>query len=161
MNIMASKKIFNKFANVAPALKIKISVMPGIFPIRRSSNFTSTSYTRERKSNNTFQARWRAPAAMELNRRRGQVAADQKLRYGQEKIPQRSQFTDWNYSAEISAFQARLGEQFDEETLVQAFKTRDYLEDLAIQRRRTFGTENTNLYEDGGKKIEVLFNFIW
>ena len=65
-------------------------------------------------------------------------------------IVRRSQFTDWNYSAEISAFQARLGEQFDEEKLLQAFKTSEYLEDITIQRRQTFGIEKHSFDNEEG-----------
>ena len=152
MNIMASKKIFNKIVRFEkPACQLKNSWIPQIFSIRPVSKHTPTSYTREKKLSNNFKPRWVAPTAMELNRRREKIAMDQKLRFGQEKIVKRSQFSDWNYSAEISAFQARLGEQFDEEKVIQAFKSREYLEDLAIQRRQTFGIENTNLYQHEGK----------
>ena len=132
---------------------LKNTFIPRIFSIRPASNHTPTSYTREKKLNSNFKPRWIAPTAMELNRRREKIAIDQKLRYGQEKIVKRSQFSDWNYTTEISAFQARLGEQFDEEKVIQAFKSREYLEDLAIQHRQTFGSENTNLYDHEGKRI--------
>ena len=107
-------------------------------------------YTRERRTHPDFQARWRAPTARELNKRREQIASDQILRDGQEKVVRRSDFTDWNYSAEISAFQARLGEKFDEEKLHQALKTREYLEDITIQRRKTFGIDSQNTFNEEG-----------
>lgn len=66
---------------------------------------------------------------------------DEILRDGKEKVVRRSQFTDWNYAAEISAFQSRVGEQFDDDKLIQSFKTRDYLEHLILQHGRTFGSE--------------------
>ena len=110
-----------------------------------------TRYTRERIRHHGFQARWRAATAVELNRRRQQIASDQILRHGQEKVVRRSDFTDWNYSAEISAFQARLGEKFDEEKLHQALKTREYLEDITIQRRKTFGIDSQNTFNEEGK----------
>ena len=120
---------------------LKTSTQPvNLFPEKGLSN----RYTRERKSNPNFKPRWVAPTAMEFNRRREKVANDQILRHGQENTVRRSQFTDWNYSAEISAFQARLGEKFDDEKLHQAFQTREYLEDVTIQRRQTFGVETIN-----------------
>ena len=157
MNIMASKQISNIITCLrTPACQQKCFWIPQISSCRASSTkHTVTSYTRERKLNNNFKPRWVAPTAMELNRRRAKIAIDQKLRFGQEKIVKRSQFSDWNYSAEISAFQSRLGEQFDEEKVIQAFKSREYLEDLAIQRRQTFGIENNNAYQHEGKCIWI------
>ena len=126
---------------------LKTSTQPVyLFPEKGISN----RYTRERKVNPNYKPRWVAPTALEFNRRREKVANDQILRHGQENVVRRSQFTDWNYSAEISAFQARLGEQFDEEKLLQAFKTSEYLEDITIQRRQTFGIEKHSFDNEEG-----------
>ena len=150
---MASKQLLSSVFHLSKSPfqinKHLTSVQLSLMIVR--SKHTDTSYTRERKLNGNFKARSLAPRAMELNRRRQRVAIDEKLRYGHEKVVKRSQFTDWNYTAEISAFQARLGEQFDEEKLLQAFKTREYLEDLTLQRRQTFGIEKQSYHEHEGK----------
>ena len=54
--------------------------------IRCVHNSKRTSYTREKKLNPNFRARWLAPAAQEFNRRRQKVAIDQILRDGKEKV---------------------------------------------------------------------------
>ena len=152
IKIMASKQIFNILKNFKSSYNFKnpLSIVPHTQPSNiifvRNASTAYTSYTKERKLNENFKPRWKKCAAIELNRRRAKVAIDEKLRYGHEKIVRRSQFTDWNYPAEISAFQARLSEQFDEDKLLQSFKTREYLEDLTMQRRITFGVENDNIY---------------
>ena len=87
----------------------KNMVSPGqILHFERYAHVQSTSYTRERKMNKAFQARWRAATFVEFNRRKKRVAIDQILRDGKEKVVRRSQFTDWNYDAEISAFQVSI-----------------------------------------------------
>merc|ERR1712150_264201 len=134
----ASKQLLSsvlRLSKTSYQIKSLTLVHPSLLRVNSRHSTTSTSYTRERKLAPGFKPRSIAPRAMELNRRRQRVAIDEKLRYGQEEVVKRSQFTDWNYPAEISAFQARLGEQFDEEKLLQAFKTREYLEDLTLQRR--------------------------
>ena len=130
---------------------LKTSTKPVLL---RSSTSIPSSYTRERRFSPVFRARSLAPTAMDLNRRREIIASDQILRHGQENVVRRSQFTDWNYSAEISAFQARLRENFDEEKLYQAFKTREYLEDMTIQRRRTFGVDSQNAFDQEGNSYQ-------
>ena len=123
-------------------------------PIRLK--YTSTSYTREKKLNPVFKPRWEAPRAMEINRRRERVAQDQRMRNGTEKVVRRSQFTDWNYSAELNAFQARVGEQFDEEKLWQSFKTREYLEASTLEHGKVFGIEKENsLNQLGGNPFYI------
>ena len=146
LSMMQAKKSFDSLLKCVRT--IKTSTQPVyLFPSKQ----IPSSYTREKYNNPDYKARWLAPTAMEINRRREKVAMDQKLRHGQENIVRRSQFTDWNYSAEISAFQARLGEKFDEEKLLQAFKTREYLEDITIQRRQTFGIEKQSFDNEEGK----------
>ncbi|GFR57735.1 39S ribosomal protein L44, mitochondrial-like [Elysia marginata] len=51
-----------------------------------------------------------------------------RLDVGPEKPRHRSEWTNWNYDAEIYAFGQRLGEEFDESTLRQAFINRSYVE---------------------------------
>ena len=153
LNVMYANKPFNSLQKCVRT--IKTSTQPVyLFPSKQ----IPSSYTREKKLNPNYKARWVAPTAMELNRRREKVAFDQKLRHGQEDIVRRSQFTDWNYSAEISAFQARLGEKFDEEKLLQAFKTREYLEDITIQRRQTFGIEKHSFDNEEGRHNSLNLN---
>ena len=48
-----------------------------------------------------------------------------------------------NYDAEISAFQARIGEQFDPPKLRQAFVTKEYLES-EIQSKKSLGFTDDN-----------------
>ena len=48
-----------------------------------------------------------------------------------------------NYDAEISAFQARIGEQFDAQKLRQAFVTKEYLES-EIQSKKSLGFTDDN-----------------
>ena len=149
---MASRRICNILNDFKSSYNFKnpLSIVPHAQPSNiifvRNASTAYTSYTKERKLNQVFKPRWKKCAAVELNKRRAKVAIDEKLRYGHEKIVRRSQFTDWNYPAEISAFQARLSEQFDEDKLLQSFKTREYLEDLTMQRKITFGIENDNIY---------------
>jgi len=70
-----------------------------------------------------------------INKRQEQVAFDQENRYGAQVVPRRSDFLDWNYSAELAAFQARLGESFDDEQLRKALVTRDYLETQHLKEK--------------------------
>ena len=137
-----------------------LTALPQFLPVqftRYVHQSKGTSYTREKKVNPNFKPRWRAPALMEFNRRRQRVQIDEILRDGKEKVVKRSQFSDWNYAAEISAFQSRVGEQFDEDKLIQSFKTRDYLEHLILQHGRTFGSETDgSLMESEGNYV-VLF----
>ncbi|GFO42737.1 39S ribosomal protein l44, mitochondrial-like protein [Plakobranchus ocellatus] len=51
-----------------------------------------------------------------------------RLDAGPEKPRRRSEWINWNYDAEIYAFGQRLGEEFEESTLRQAFINRSYVE---------------------------------
>jgi len=68
------------------------------------------------------------PMMKEMNRRRENIASDELLRTGKEKRTRRSDFIDWNYNSELVAFQARLGEKFDDSKLREAFITADFVE---------------------------------
>merc|ERR1719357_823497 len=69
-------------------------------------------------------------------------------------IPRRSSFSDWNYQAEIKAFQARIGESFDQELLAKAFVTESHV--MMEKKQEELGVEvstglvdNTKLASDG------------
>lgn len=107
----------------------------------------------------SVRARWVAPTLQEIVKRKEKVRTDHILRYGEEKVTRRSQFNDWNYTSELFAFQARIGESFEDSKLREAFITPDYLS--AEQERRAFlavdssegskmwGTDNSRLARTG------------
>ncbi|KAL4712355.1 hypothetical protein ACJJTC_001516 [Scirpophaga incertulas] len=63
--------------------------------------------------------RWVAPTLMELKRR------EKKL--GGKKTNPRNTFAEWNLEAELYAFGKRLNEEFNYDTLLQAFTDRSYV----------------------------------
>jgi len=75
------------------------------------------------------------PNLIAINQRADRVAFDQENRDGAEHVQRRSDFIEWNYDAELAAFQARIGEKFDERKLRQAFVTRDYLESEYLRKK--------------------------
>jgi len=98
------------------------------------------------------------PQLRDLNERREKIALDQNLRHGKEERPRRSDYVDWNYNAELVAFQARLGEKFDDSKLRDAFISSDYF-DAEKERQRdleitTDFCSNIQLAESGRKVIE-------
>lgn len=72
-------------------------------------------------------ARWVAPTLRELNIRKA------KLNLPESK--QRSGFIEWNFPAEIYAFNARLNENFHLEFLTQAFTQRSYIVQEELRQR--------------------------
>ncbi len=64
--------------------------------------------------------RWLRGAIVEINKRRDAVSLDGRLRDGHEKIWRRAEFVEWNYPAELYAFQSRIGENFDDALLREA-----------------------------------------
>merc|ERR1719483_702512 len=50
------------------------------------------------------------------------------LKDGKVPIMRRSQFSDWNYQAELNALQARIGETIDRELLARAFVMESHVE---------------------------------
>ncbi|RUS81014.1 hypothetical protein EGW08_011219 [Elysia chlorotica] len=81
-----------------------------------------------------------------------------RLDVGPEKQRRRSEWINWNYDAEIYAFGQRLGEDFNESTLRQAFINRSYVEGER-KKRAELGIDinavplqledNTQLADDG------------
>lgn len=63
--------------------------------------------------------RWVAPTLKDLYRRKKEMVP--------EPISRRSDFIDWNYKAEIYAFGKRLGEDFKEELLREAFTEKSFI----------------------------------
>lgn len=97
---------------------------------------------------------------LEMNHRKKMIRTDKLLRHGEEDVPRRSQFTEWNYGAELFAFGCRLGEKFDDSLLREAFTTEGYARAEA-RRQRELGVQfaeppNTNLRlaEKGEKLLE-------
>ncbi|KAH9505575.1 39S ribosomal protein L44, mitochondrial [Bulinus truncatus] len=89
-----------------------------------------------------------------------------RLEVGPEKERRRSEWINWNYDSEIFAFGKRLGEEFNEATLRQAFIHRSYVEKEKKKREElgldikglTFDlNDNSELAEKGG---ELLSNYI-
>lgn len=97
-----------------------------------------------------FIKRWMAPTLKEITRR--------KRNLGEQPEPKRNTFLEWNRSAEIYAFNKRLSERFNTETLEQAFTHRSYLIQEE-QRQKEMGLEdpvltiqeNTELIRKGEK----------
>lgn len=56
----------------------------------------------------------------------------------------RSRMTEWNYSAELYAFGARLGETFDEHLLREAFTSPEYIATESAKRKE-MGVDEANL----------------
>ncbi|XP_046734679.1 39S ribosomal protein L44, mitochondrial [Diprion similis] len=97
----------------------------------RIQRLTSVIYSGERGIK-----RWVAPTLREINKR--------KAKLGPQPEPRRSNFLDWNYNAEIFAFNKRLSENFDAELLEQAFTHRSYVAQEE-QKQREVGIENPEL----------------
>lgn len=93
------------------------------------------------------------PMAIEINKRLENVATDQKLRSGKEVHPRRSDFVEWNYNTELIAFQARLGEKFDDNTLRQAFISLEY---VAAQQKKLLELQNINSLESIEDEEDVV-----
>jgi len=111
---------------------------------RTASDNIDRRFNSERKKRNPWRVeRWYKPNLLEINKLQDRVAFDQENRYGAETVPRRSDFIEWNYDAEISAFQARIGEQFDAQKLRQAFVTKEYLES-EIQSKKSLGFTDDN-----------------
>ena len=111
---------------------------------RTASNNIDRRFNNEKKKRNPWRVeRWYKPNLLEINKLQDRVAFDQENRYGAETVPRRSDFIEWNYDAEISAFQARIGEQFDAQKLRQAFVSKEYLES-EIQSKKSLGFTDDN-----------------
>ena len=68
------------------------------------------------------------PMMKELNKRRENIATDEMLRTGKQTRNRRSDYIEWNYNSELVAFAARLGENFDDSKLREAFISTDFVE---------------------------------
>lgn len=83
-----------------------------------------------------------------------------RLRAGPDKERHRSEWSNWNYNAEIYSFGQRLGEEFNEDTLRTVFINRSYIEKEEA-RRKELGVaddiiplslvDNQELAEEGKK----------
>lgn len=71
--------------------------------------------------------RWMRPYLMELYHRR--------LQAGPEKERHRSEWSNWNYDAEVYAFGQRLGENFNDDTLRTIFINPSYIEKEEVRRK--------------------------
>merc|ERR1719483_1256900 len=64
------------------------------------------------------------------------------LKDGKVPIMRRSQFSDWNYQAELKALQPRIGETIDQSLLARAFVMESHVE-LEIRKQEELGVEVT------------------
>merc|ERR1719483_46670 len=64
------------------------------------------------------------------------------LKDGKVPVMRRSQFSDWNYQAELKALQSRIGETIDQSLLARAFVMESHVE-LEIRKQEELGVEVT------------------
>ncbi|KAK1117755.1 hypothetical protein K0M31_015696 [Melipona bicolor] len=104
--------------------------------------------------------RWVSPTQKEITRR--------KKRLPPQPEPKRSNFIEWNRSAEIYAFNTRLSEKFDTEKLDQAFTHKSYILD-ELKKQQEMGIEEPKLdishneeYIEKGREItsEVVKKYL-
>ncbi|XP_066905116.1 large ribosomal subunit protein mL44 isoform X2 [Halyomorpha halys] len=95
--------------------------------------------------------RWVAPTLKVLYKRKREM--------GPEPISRRSDFIEWNYKAEIYAFGKRLGEDFREELLREAFTEKSFI-NLEAEKLKKVGVDpqldmkdNSNFSVEGEKFI--------
>ncbi|XP_059478621.1 large ribosomal subunit protein mL44 [Neocloeon triangulifer] len=81
--------------------------------------------------------RWLAPTLKAMYKRKER----HEYLYGPIPIPKRSAFLEWNFGSEVFAFGKRLGEQFDDNLLRQAFTQADYLHKIS-EEQKNLGLEN-------------------
>lgn len=101
-----------------------------------------------------------APTLKELNRRKRKAIEEGTF----QKHEKRSGFLEWNFSAEIYAYNARLNENFRLELLVQAFTQRSYIAQEEL-RQREVGIEEpvVNLkdnFELAKKGEEIVHKYV-
>jgi len=100
------------------------------------------------------------PYLMEINKRRKVVELDHMLKDGKVPIMRRSQFSDWNYQAELKALQARIGEKIDQSLLARAFVMESHVE-LEIRKQEELGVEVTTGLVDNSELAregkEIIF----
>jgi len=102
------------------------------------------------------------PVFEEMNERRAIVELNNKLK-GENPIDRRSSYLEWNYSAELYAFTARLGESIEPKMLERAFTTAGHIE-LERRKQEKLGIEGVNLNmiandelsREGEKQIEAV-----
>jgi len=105
------------------------------------------------------------PVFKEFNQRRKIIELNNKLKEVN-PIDRRSNYLEWNLQSELFAFAARLGENIDQQLLLEAFTTTGYVEaelkkqdDLGIQQVKLHQRSNDVLAEAGGCVLEdVLQN---
>ena len=83
---------------------------------------------------------------------------------GKQTRHRRSDYIEWNYNAELVAFAARLGENFDDSKLREAFITTDFVEaeisrqfELQIEVNLTTCFHEFSEYES----TNVFYQFDW
>jgi len=101
-----------------------------------------------------------APFWREINRRKKVVELDHMLKRGKVPIDRRSSYSDWNYQAEVTAFQVRLGEKFEMKYLLRAFVTESHV-NSEVQKQKELGVEvstglidNSELAREGSHTIQ-------
>lgn len=101
------------------------------------------------------------PTLVELNKRRQKVELNHMLKDGKVPVQRRSNFSDWNFEAELKAFGSRLGEVFNPSLLSTALTMKSHVM-AEIETQKQLGIENVQLdlqsneklAEEGGKLIE-------
>ncbi|KAK0088548.1 hypothetical protein PV325_011609 [Microctonus aethiopoides] len=92
-------------------------------------------------------ARWIRPVMIQISNRKKKLPVPSE--------PPRSSFTDWNYEAEVFAFNERLREKFVIELLTKALTHRSYVSQEK-QKQREVGIEDPELdIEDNSEFIEI------
>jgi len=94
------------------------------FPLNINKSLVHASSVRFR-SHTSREVR---PVLMELNRRRETIELNNKLKEVN-PMDRRSSYLDWNYQAELTALNGRLGENIPLQVLDQVFTTEEYIEE--------------------------------
>ncbi|TRY71079.1 hypothetical protein TCAL_01170 [Tigriopus californicus] len=97
----------------------------------------------------------------ELFKRRVQIRTDELIRHGREQIPRRSDFLEWNYDSELYAFSVRLGENFDDSKIREAFVDQSHVE-MEAERHRALemGSEDEFAITSNDRLAEVGSTFL-
>ncbi|CAB3365351.1 Hypothetical predicted protein [Cloeon dipterum] len=90
---------------------------------------------------------WLAPTLKELYRRKEEY----EYLHGPIPTPKRSAFIEWNFGSEIYAFGKRLGENFDDVLLRQAFTNSDYVRKI-VEDQEKWGLETSDLTKNNSNE---------
>ena len=105
---------------------------PIVYPLKGSRVFMADRLTH---FNELFVPRHVRENVERINKRQERVKIDQEIRHGKEIVQRRSDFVEWNYDAELAAFQARIRETFDDAKLRQSFVTFNYMQSEYLKKK--------------------------